>query len=79
MSLFPVLLKNLLAGNLQMIWKEMGRNMQIKQSMTWAPELLHAWNSPDEDLRYQEKLNPRNAAGGQEKTGLESLQPWCRQ
>lgn len=57
----------------------MRKNMQIKQSITWAPELLHAWNSPDEELRYQTKLNVRKAAGRQEKTALESLQAWCRQ
>lgn len=74
-----VLFKNLLAGNLQLIWKEVGRNMKIKQSMTWAPELLHAWKSLDEELRYQTKLNLRKAASGQEKTALETLQSWCRQ
>lgn len=44
MLLFLALFKNLLACNLQMIWKEMGRNMQIKLFMASAPELLHTWN-----------------------------------
>jgi len=62
-----------------MIWKEMGRSMQIKQSTTWASELLCAWNSPDEELRYQTMLNLRKVACRQEKTALESLHSWCRE